>query len=75
MDEIKYGYNVEKDNVDELNFPWKKNCFRFFAWFTTLESQKLEFTRIQVRSDNSNPVLYTLQKKKKKKKKKIIIKK
>ena len=27
MDEIKYGYNVEKDNVDELNFPWKKNCF------------------------------------------------
>ena len=31
MDEIKYGYNVEKDNVDELNFPWEKNCFRFFA--------------------------------------------
>ena len=31
MDEIKYGYNVEKDNVNELNFPWKKNFFRFFA--------------------------------------------
>lgn len=29
MDEIKYGYNVEKDNVDELNFPWKKTALQF----------------------------------------------
>ena len=25
----KYGYNVEKYNVDESNFPWKKTALHF----------------------------------------------
>ena len=36
---IKYGYNVEEYDPDELNFPWGKNCIAFFVWFTTLETQ------------------------------------
>ena len=32
-----HGHNMAKYNVDEYNFPWEKNCFAFFAWFTTLQ--------------------------------------
>ena len=44
-------------NVDELNFPWEKNCFTFFAWFTTSQLQWPEFTSKfvwEVHSNNSN---------------------
>ena len=27
----KYGDNIEKYNVEELHFPWEKNCFAFFV--------------------------------------------
>ena len=30
---------MEKYNVDELNFPWGKNCFAILEWFTILQSQ------------------------------------
>ena len=36
---IKSGYNVEKYNVDELNFLWETNCFAIVVWFTTLQLQ------------------------------------
>ena len=35
---------MEKYNLDELNFPWEKNCFTFFSLFTTLRLQQLELT-------------------------------
>ena len=33
---------MEKENVDELNFPCE-NCIAFSQWFTTLQLQSLEF--------------------------------
>lgn len=36
---ISLRCDVEKYNVDGSSFPWEKNCFAFFAWFSTLQSQ------------------------------------
>ena len=39
---ISFRCNVEKKNLNELNFPWE-NCFAFSVWVTTLQLQSLEF--------------------------------
>lgn len=54
---LKYGYNVEEYDPDDLIFPWGKNCFAFFAWFA-IAITKIHFAIGKVRSDNSNPEVF-----------------
>ena len=60
---------MEKYDVDELNFPWEKNCFVFLVWFTKnvnfllylckslyfiIAITETHFAICEVRSDNLN---------------------
>ena len=60
---LKYGYNVEKYNVEELDFPWEKTASHFsydykFATAITI----IHFAICQISCDNSNPVIIYLYK-------------
>ena len=60
---LKYGHNVEKYNVEELNFPSEKTASHFpydYKFATTITI--IHFAIFQVSSDNSNPVIINLYK-------------
>ena len=53
---IQHRYNVEKHNMDELNFPWKKMlCVFRMIYNFTVALNRIDFTICKVQKDNWNP--------------------
>ena len=56
MHEIRM-YNVEKYNLNKLNFPWEKTASQFCMIYNfTITITRIHLTICKVRSNNSNPV-------------------
>ena len=60
---LRYGYNVEKYNVEELNLPWEKtNSHSSYDYKFATAVTIIHFAICQVSSDNSNLVIIYLYK-------------